>query len=77
MWEFYSLGFSLKTRLKTHIYTALYNMESAVKFLRLALISIIFITAFGKDKHELLECPEVTFPVIIPAVNMIFSISMK
>ena len=43
-----------------------------MKFLRLTLISIIFISACGKDKDVLLECPEVTLTVIIPAVNMKF-----
>jgi hypothetical protein len=43
-----------------------------VKFLRLALISVMFISACGGDKGELPVCPEVTLPVIIPAVNMKF-----
>ena len=45
-------------------------MESKVKFLRLALISVMFISACGGDEDELPECPEVTLPVIIPSVNM-------
>ena len=43
-----------------------------MNFLKSALISVIFISACSKDKDELSECPEVTLPVIIPAVNMKF-----
>ena len=40
--------------------------------LKLAIVSVVFITSCGGDNEEASECPEITLPVIIPAVNVKF-----
>jgi hypothetical protein len=41
-----------------------------VKGLKLVILSVFLISGCGGDSEEESECPEVTLPVIIPAVNV-------
>lgn len=43
-----------------------------MNFLKLAIVSVVFVTGCGGDNEEESECPEITLPVIIPAVNVKF-----
>jgi hypothetical protein len=43
-----------------------------MNFLKLAIVSVFFVTGCGGDNEEESECPEITLPVIIPAVNVKF-----
>ncbi len=41
-----------------------------MKFTKFAIVSVFFISGCGGDSEEESPCPEVTLPVIIPAVNV-------
>jgi hypothetical protein len=43
-----------------------------MKVLKLAVVSVVFVTGCGGDNKDVSECPEITLPVIIPAVNVKF-----
>ncbi|MFT5313687.1 MAG: hypothetical protein ACI8Z9_002180 [Paraglaciecola sp.] len=49
-----------------------YNNECEMNMLRLAIVSVVFISACGEDIEDVSKCPEVRLPVIIPAVNVKF-----
>jgi hypothetical protein len=40
--------------------------------LKLAVVLVVFVTGCGGDNKDVSECPEITLPVIIPAVNVKF-----
>jgi hypothetical protein len=47
-------------------------MDGQMKVLKLAVVLVVFVTGCGGDNKDVSECPEITLPVIIPAVNVKF-----
>ncbi|WP_293762897.1 hypothetical protein [uncultured Paraglaciecola sp.] len=47
-------------------------MDSEMNVLKLAIVSVVFVTGCSGDNKEVSECPEITLPVIIPIVNVKF-----
>jgi hypothetical protein len=43
-----------------------------MNYLKLVIVSVIFVTGFGGDDEQESECPKIILPVIIPAINVTF-----